>query len=135
MVDGALFDKLEQIGRMVRGNEKPFGGLQVSIFLAGQARTSTNDQIIVSGDFFQLPPISRPGEPEAKYAFESASWSKVFPRENMSGLTQVFRQKDNGFVKLLESMRKGIVRPADTALLKRCDRKVIYADNLEPVGL
>ena len=31
MIDGVLFDKLEWIGRKVRGNEKPFGGLQVSL--------------------------------------------------------------------------------------------------------
>lgn len=53
----------------------------------------------------------------------------------MSGLTTVFRQKDDDFVKLLESMRKGIVTPSHIQMLKRCDRKVIYADNIEPVGL
>ena len=59
----------------------------------------------------------------------------MFGRENMSGLTRVFRQKEDAFVKILEGMRKGIVRPEDLALLKRCDRKVVYADNIEPVGL
>jgi hypothetical protein len=29
MVDGTLFDKIEQIARNIRGNDKPFGGLQV----------------------------------------------------------------------------------------------------------
>ncbi|KIK71393.1 hypothetical protein GYMLUDRAFT_332469 [Collybiopsis luxurians FD-317 M1] len=29
MIDGRLFDKLEEIGRAVRGSELPFGGLQV----------------------------------------------------------------------------------------------------------
>lgn len=31
MVDGALFDKLEHIGRIVRESKKPFGGLQVRL--------------------------------------------------------------------------------------------------------
>ena len=53
----------------------------------------------------------------------------------MSGLTRVFRQKDDTFVKILERMRKGIILPADTAFLRRCERKVVYADNIEPVGL
>lgn len=29
MVDGALFDKLEEIARIVRKSPKPFGGMQV----------------------------------------------------------------------------------------------------------
>lgn len=133
MVDGALFDKLEEIGRRIRGNDKPFGGLQACPFDA--LLVSTDPQIIVCGDFFQLPPISRPGEPDYKYAFEGEAWPKIFPRDNMSGLTRVFRQKDDTFVALLERMRKGRVTPADQVTLKRCDRKIVYADGIEPVGL
>lgn len=29
MMDGDLFDKLEQVARSLRKNEKPFGGMQV----------------------------------------------------------------------------------------------------------
>jgi hypothetical protein len=29
MVDGQLFDRVDQIGQKVRGNTRPFGGLQV----------------------------------------------------------------------------------------------------------
>jgi hypothetical protein len=94
-----------------------------------------NTQLIVSGDFFQLPPVSRPGEPDYKFAFEATCWPKLFPRENMSGLTRVFRQKEDDFVKLLEGMRKGIVRPQDTALLAKCNRQIKYDDAIEPVGL
>ena len=36
-----IFDKIDQIGRRIRAKEAPFGGLQ----------------IILSGDFFQLPPV------------------------------------------------------------------------------
>jgi ATP-dependent DNA helicase PIF1 len=102
------------------------------------AKTFTRDadvQIIVCGDFFQLPPISRPGDPDYKFAFEGKAWPKVFPRDNMSGLTRVFRQKDDRFVELLERMRKGIVTETDRTAIKRCDRKVVYADGIEPVGL
>jgi hypothetical protein len=53
----------------------------------------------------------------------------------MSGLTRVFRQKENDFVSLLEGMRKGIVRPQDIALLRKCDRSIRYDDAIEPVGL
>ena len=133
MVDGGLFDKIEQIARNIRGNNKPFGGLQVSSDSYYSAKADT--QLIVSGDFFQLPPVSRPGEPDYKFAFESDCWPKIFPRENMSGLTRVFRQKENDFVKLLEGMRKGLVRPQDVELLQKCNRQIKYDDAIEPVGL
>jgi ATP-dependent exoDNAse (exonuclease V) alpha subunit len=42
MLDGKLFDTLEEVARGVRGNSAPFGGLQVVVF----------------GDFYQLPPVS-----------------------------------------------------------------------------
>ncbi len=29
MIDGKFFDKLEQVGRMVRDDMKPFGGIQI----------------------------------------------------------------------------------------------------------
>ena len=37
MVDGGLFDKIEQIARNIRGNNKPFGGLQVSSIGPGRS--------------------------------------------------------------------------------------------------
>ena len=40
MVSAELFERLEQAGRELRGNNKPFGGLQ----------------LVLSGDFFQLRP-------------------------------------------------------------------------------
>jgi len=43
MVSDELFDKLEYIARRVRNNNSPFGGIQ----------------IILTGDFFQLPPVQK----------------------------------------------------------------------------
>ena len=40
-LDGDLFDTLELIARIIRGSDAPFGGIQ----------------LVVSGDFFQLPPV------------------------------------------------------------------------------
>jgi ATP-dependent DNA helicase PIF1 len=45
MIDGDLFDKLEQIARTLRNNGRPFGGIQ----------------LIITGDFFQLPPVGQGG--------------------------------------------------------------------------
>ena len=41
MMDPILLDKLDEIGRIIRRSEKPFGGIQM----------------VFVGDFFQLPPV------------------------------------------------------------------------------
>ena len=77
MIDGDLFDKLEAVARAIRNNARPFGGLQ----------------LVVTGDFFQLPPVPDHGK-LAKFAFEANTWSTSI--EHTIGLTQIFRQKDPG---------------------------------------
>ena len=53
----------------------------------------------------------------------------------MLSLTRVFRQKEDHFVRILETMRKGRIAVEDIAVLNACDRRVIYDDAIEPVGL
>jgi DNA replication protein DnaC len=77
MVDGDLFDKLESIARSIRNNGRPFGGIQ----------------LVITGDFFQLPPVPDYGK-VAKFSFDAATWNTSI--EHTIGLTQVFRQKDPG---------------------------------------
>ena len=77
MVDGDLFDKLEAIARAIRNNGRPFGGIQ----------------LIITGDFFQLPPVPDPGK-VPKFSFDASTWNTSI--EHTIGLTQVFRQKDPG---------------------------------------
>ena len=77
MVDGDLFDKLEGIARTIRNNGRPFGGIQ----------------LVITGDFFQLPPVPDYGR-VSKFAFDAATWNTSI--EHTIGLTQVFRQKDPG---------------------------------------
>lgn len=77
MVDGDLFDKLEAIARQIRNNGRPFGGIQ----------------LVVTGDFFQLPPVPDYGR-MAKFAFDAATWKTTI--EHTIALHHVFRQKDPG---------------------------------------
>ena len=81
MVDGKLFDKLEKIARGLRNDGRPFGGIQ----------------LVVTGDFFQLPPVPDGGQ-EATFAFDANTWMTVM--QHTIGLTQVFRQKDPGMFNL-----------------------------------
>jgi len=39
MVDGQFFDRVNQIGQKIRGNTRPFGGLQVSHSVSGAEST------------------------------------------------------------------------------------------------
>jgi ATP-dependent DNA helicase PIF1 len=81
MVDGKLFDKLEEIGRLIRDNILPFGGIQ----------------IVVSGDFAQLPPVPDRDRKTnenipAAFAFEASSWHTCISHHVV--LRKVFRQRD-----------------------------------------
>lgn len=80
MVDGDLFDKLEGIARSMRNNGRPFGGIQ----------------LVITGDFFQLPPVpdNENKSRGAKFAFDAGTWATAI--HHTIGLTEVFRQKDPG---------------------------------------
>jgi hypothetical protein len=56
MLDGDLFDKLEEIARNVRHNTKPFGGLQ--LILSGEAVVSCRVCRVVSCHLPQSPSVS-----------------------------------------------------------------------------
>jgi ATP-dependent DNA helicase PIF1 len=84
MVDGQLFDKLSQIGRTIRNNGRPWGGIQ----------------LVITGDFFQLPPVpdhqNGSNERDVKFAFDASTWNLSI--DHTIGLTQVFRQRDQGLL-------------------------------------
>eukprot|EP00964_Phaeocystis_antarctica_P034757 scaffold19799_cov69-Phaeocystis_antarctica.AAC.4 len=92
MLDASFFEKLEAVARRVRNNQKPFGGLQ----------------LILSGDFFQLPPVSRDG---FRFAFEAESWARCVPQ--LVELTTVFRQSDPAFVAALNEPKPKLTPDPD----------------------
>ena len=88
MVDGVFFQKLESVARAVRGNDKPFGGIQ----------------LILCGDFLQLPPVTKKGEKRV-FCFQSSSWSKCV--NTNYELTDIRRQNDKEFINILQAIRLG----------------------------
>ncbi|XP_074640369.1 ATP-dependent DNA helicase PIF1-like [Tubulanus polymorphus] len=88
MVDGEFFDKLEVIARIVKKNDKPFGGIQ----------------LILCGDFLQLPPVSKDNK-KRKFCFQSKAWRKCV--EVNFELTEVKRQSDQKFIQILQNVRFG----------------------------
>lgn len=106
MIPGSLFEKIDQIFQLVRKNEKPFGGIQLILF----------------GDFLQLPPVSESNDKPEKFAFQTEAWKRAGIKTHM--LTKVYRQADEAFAAALNSVRVGEVTPAVSAILNGCYRKV-----------
>ena len=100
MMDPELFDKLEFLARKIRRNENIFGGLQ----------------IILSGDFLQLPPVKC-----KNFCFEALTWNNVI--EKTFYFDKIIRQDDNLLQKVLNNIRIGKVNEEVVELLNSCLHK------------
>lgn len=80
-------DLIERIARHLKRNQLPFGGMQ----------------IILCGDFFQLPPVSRIGERESHFSYKSDAWKKL--NLKICYLEEQYRHKDDKFIKILNGIR------------------------------
>jgi ATP-dependent DNA helicase PIF1 len=100
MMTAELLDKLNEIGKKVRSNRKPFGGIQ----------------ILLVGDFFQLPPVNKSDE-VTKFAFESEAWKEAI--KSSIELTQIQRQKDEVFQEVLKEARRGALSKESCAILSQ----------------
>ncbi len=102
MLSGDLFDSVNKVCKSFRRNNLPFGGMQV----------------IVVGDFFQLPPITKKGE-ATQFAFESAAWKEVNPL--VAYITEQHRQEDHALLGILDRIRSGDVEEEFEELRDRLD--------------
>lgn len=97
MLSAEIFDALNQAGQRIRSNYEPFGGIQ----------------IVVCGDFFQLPPVgvnNRDLSKKCNYCFHSEVWNQLFNHQDgMIVLDKVFRQKEQAFLDMLNELRRGYV--------------------------
>jgi ATP-dependent DNA helicase PIF1 len=100
MLSPQLFDKIETIARIVRRNQRPFGGIQ----------------LICVGDFFQLPPVQKTATHNI-YCFQSPQWQKCM--RNTYFLTKIYRQDgDSIFQRILNDIRIGKISDEDIAILR-----------------
>ena len=103
MMTPDLFEKLNAIGKRVRASPQPWGGLQ----------------LIVCGDFFQLPPVVKGISGETfpgRFAFESTAWKAANLKPIL--LHRIERQTDAGFQRLLNECRIGAPSAETIELLK-----------------
>lgn len=95
-------DMVDEVCRFVRQVDLPFGGLQV----------------VLCGDFFQLPPVEDKEIPLPGFAFSAESWKKLNPK--VCYLNEQHRQLDNDLLKILSDIRSN--SPSENTFEKLADR-------------
>jgi len=110
MMSKKIFEMLDAIGKSIRNNTRPFGGLQ----------------LIFSGDFYQLPPVGKQEELDTTmFCFESICWFETFPMEDHVILTTIFRQSDPIYQRILNQVREGkLKRSSNEILLDNVGKKI-----------
>ncbi|MBU2229013.1 AAA family ATPase [Patescibacteria group bacterium] len=117
MLGHRQLDLVDEICRLGKKQNIPFGGMQ----------------IILSGDFFQLPPINKASdEGENKFATESSVWEEMDLK--ICYLDEQFRQSDKEFSKILNDIRDDKVT-ADTISTLMSRLNVDIGDEIVPTKL
>lgn len=100
MLHGGQLEMVDQVCKTFKRNDKPFGGLQV----------------IISGDFFQLPPISREGSGSTNMVFDNNVWQVLNPA--ICYIEEQHRQEDDLLTDILNSIRSNQISDRHHELLK-----------------
>lgn len=87
MLHDYRLDLVDQVLRLVRDVDRPFGGIQV----------------VLCGDFFQLPPINRGQSRSGSFVVNAHSWQELAP--TICYLDEQHRQDDQEFLKILQALR------------------------------
>ncbi len=92
MLHDFRLDMVDEACRLVRRKDVPFGGIQV----------------IMSGDFFQLPPINRGDSRAGGFVVHSKVWEELDP--TVCYLQEQHRQDDQELLDILNALRAGEIR-------------------------
>jgi len=98
MVSPELFSSMDLILRGFKGTDAPFGGVQV----------------VISGDFFQLPPVSKERK-EKRFAWQAPAWKAL--ELQTCYLQEKFRQDDARLIQILDDIRVGSISESSEKLL------------------
>lgn len=90
MLDSETFDYVNDVLKHVRESDRPFGGIQVLVF----------------GDFFQLPPVPKKGKKnDEAFCFESHTWKELNLKTVI--LKEIKRQSEKKLSEALNAVRVG----------------------------
>lgn len=121
MLHRRQFDLVNEVLQYFRENDKPFGGIQV----------------VLCGDFFQLPPIGSSGEINRdKFCFMSQSWLNA--NLSICYLTDQYRQTEGELNNILNEIRSGMVTDRSISVLSNSKESIdieeptkLYTHNLD----
>jgi ATP-dependent exoDNAse (exonuclease V) alpha subunit len=121
MLHKKQFDLVNEVLQFFRETQDAFGGIQ----------------LVLCGDFFQLPPIGNTSEVNKdKFCFMSQSWLDA--KLSICYLTDQFRQTDSKLDKILNEIRSGNVSPNSIKLLKSNNKEIeaeeptrLYTHNMD----
>ena len=104
MLHDYRLDMVDMVARTVRDDPRPFGGIQV----------------VLCGDFFQLPPVNRDGGRQGGFVTNSNAWQEL--DLVICYLNEQHRQDDSTFLEILNALRGGDIRRRHAeALMARVD--------------
>ena len=115
MMTPDLLDKLNEIAKAVRKSKEPFGGIQ----------------LILVGDMYQLPPISR--DTKTFFVFESEFWKQNIKHSIV--LKTIHRQSDPVFLKILGEAREGLLSKESIDILNTRKTKAWKKLEIKPTLL
>lgn len=121
MMSADLFDKMDEVLRLVRKCDEPFGGIQ----------------LLAVGDFLQLPPVIREKDDDdqthfwdkpsgRRFAFESRAWKEGGIQ--VHELKTIVRQADAKFAVVMNKIRRGVLDDEVLAMLQ----SRVSADDPDP---
>jgi len=120
MIAPEILKLLDYVGQFVRKTQAPFGGMQ----------------IILVGDFGQLPPVVKNGraDPRKQFCFQTQVWKEAIHCTIL--LRQVHRQKDKELVDLLQDIRVNRLTQSSEATLRKAMQNNLRNDKgIEPTRL
>jgi ATP-dependent exoDNAse (exonuclease V) alpha subunit len=100
MLSKSTFENVDRILKAFKKNDEPFGGIQV----------------VLCGDFFQLPPIGD-GE-DTDFIYKSSLWEDLDLK--ICYLDKPYRQRDERFLTLLDQIRSNMITKDTWQTLKEC---------------